>query len=250
MRILGVVALLGLLAATAAAAAAPAYNAVTRYATEAEFMRAIQPYQDGLRANPRNADAAYSLGYAYWEASIQYRLGWVPYGADYLDRSIAALERAVSIDDKYLAAWLLLVSAYHTRATGSQQNSAQMPKMQGAEPGEIPPPVPVELTMSDEDRSQAAAVKAVALGMDFGANNRGVPGTRGRGAISPQYLPFPDRAVRFNPADYFAVGDRDTKVVYRWPCDSLPPIQHGMLFLTKWEAFDRGYKPSAVVCRP
>ncbi|OLD40214.1 MAG: hypothetical protein AUI83_22430 [Armatimonadetes bacterium 13_1_40CM_3_65_7] len=250
MRILGVVALLGLLTATAAGAAAPAYNAATRYVTEADFMRAIQPYQDALRGNPRNADAAYALGYAYWEGSIQYRLGWVPYGADYLDKSIAALEKAVSIDDKYLAAWLLLISAYHTRAQSPKENSAQVPKMQGAEPGEIPSPAPVENTMSDEDRSQAAAEKAVALGMDIGADLRGVPPLRRRGAISPQYVPLPDRAVRFNAADYFAVGDRDTKVVYRWPCAALPPIQHGMLFLTKWEAFDRGYKPSPVVCKP
>lgn len=224
---LGVVALLGVLAGVAGAATVAPYDSMRRYATEAEFLRSIQPYQVELAANPRNADAAYWLGYAYWEASIFYRNGWIPYGADYLDKSIAALERAVSIDDRYLAAWLVLISAYHTRARGATLTSLGI----------------------DDDKSQAAAIKAVALGLDFGADNRATPQRRGRGAMSPQYVPLPDRAVKFNPANYFAVGDRDTKLVYRWPCASLPPIQHGMFFLTKWEAFERGYTP-AKVCPP
>jgi tetratricopeptide (TPR) repeat protein len=214
---LGVVALVGLLVGTASAAALPSYDTTKRYATEAEFVRSIQRYQVEAALNPRNADATYWLGFAYWETSILYRNGWIDYGADYLDKSIAALERTVSIDDKYLAAWLLLISAYHTRG--------------------------------DEEKSDAAAIKAVALGLEVDANARAVPANRGHGAINPQYVPLPDRRVKFNPADFFAIGDRDTMLVYRYPCATLPPIKRAAFFLTKWEAFDRGYKPGKV-CRP
>lgn len=210
------VAAFGLLAGTAAAAL-PSYDP-TRMPGEAEFLRTIQPYESALAANPKDADAAYELGRAYWEASVLYRNGTISYGADYLDKSIAALERATRIDDRYLAAWLVLVSAYHSRG--------------------------------DEGKAQAAAEKAIALAFDLGVMGRAVPRAGARNQkIAVQYVPLPDRAVRFNPADYFVIGDRDTKLVYKWPCASLPPIAHGQLFLTKWEAFDRGYKPGTV-CTP
>jgi len=208
---------LGLLAAPAAAAL-PSYDMTRAHPGEAEFLRTIQPYQAALAANPKDADAAYGLGEAYWEASVLYRNGMISYGADYLDKSIAALERATSIDDKYLAAWLVLISAYHTQG--------------------------------DLAKADAAAQKAMALALDLSLAGRGSPRARvGNGKLAVQYVPLPDRAVRFNPADYFVIGDRDTKLVYKWPCASLPPIAHGQLFLTKWEAFDRGYKPGTV-CTP
>ncbi len=212
-----VVALLGLLAGTAAAAALPSYDSTKVYPAEAGFLRAIQVYQSALAANPRDADAAYGLGEAYWEASVLYRNGAITYGADYLDKSIAALERAVRIDDKYLAAWLVLISAYHTRG--------------------------------DEGKSQAAAEKAIALALDLSLAGRGAPRAGAHNGVVAIKYPSLDRSVKFNPANYFVVGDPDAKLVYKWPCASLPPIARPQFFLTKWEAFERGYKP-ATVCRP
>jgi tetratricopeptide (TPR) repeat protein len=256
---LGAIALVGLLVGTAAGAALPSYDTTKRYATEAEFVRSIQPYQVEAALNPRNPDATYWLGYAYWETSIYYRNGWIDYGADYLDKSIAALERTVSIDDKYLTAWLLLISAYHTRGQGPVSTSTD----RAVSPDEHNvgerdrltdthslSPIPMKTwALSDEEKSDAAAIKAVALGLEIDANARAVPANRGHGAINPQYVPLPDRRVKFNPADYFAIGDRDTMLVYRYPCATLPPIKRAAFFLTKWEAFDRGYKPGTV-CRP
>jgi len=212
-----VAALLGLLAGTAAAAAVPSYDFTKIYPTEAGFMRAIQVYQSALAANPRDADAAYSLGEAYWEASVLYREGSVPYGAGYLDKSIAALERTVSIDDKYMAAWIVLVSAYQTRGDGA--------------------------------KADAAARKVMDLALELGLAGRGVPRAGAHNGVVVYKYPSIDRSVKFNPANYFVVGDPDAKLVYKWPCASLPPIARPQFFLTKWEAFDRGYKP-ATVCRP
>ncbi len=218
---LAVIALLGLLAGTAAAAALPSYDSTKIHPTEAGFLRAIQVYQSALAANPRDADAAYGLGEAYWEASILYRNGKIPYGADYLDKSIAALERAVSIDDKYMAAWIVLVSAYHTRG----------------------------IWFTDDAKADAAARKVMDLALELGLAGRAVPRAGAHNGVVVFKYPSIDRSVRFNPANYFVVGDPDAKLVYKWPCASLPPIARPQFFLTKWEAFDRGYKP-ATVCRP
>ena len=220
---------IGLLAAVAVAGVPP-YDSTKIYPTEAAFQSSIKVYQDALAANPKDADAAYWLGDAYWDASVLSRHHVVPYGEDYLDKSIAMLERAVGNDDKYMAAWQLLVIAYFTR---------------GAAPSVMDPPA-----LSDDQKSQAAAQKVIALSDDPSAANRGVPiaGKRS-GEITVKYLPLPDRSVKYNPADLFVVGDPDTKLLYRYPCASLPAIRRPAFFLTKWEAFDRGYK-AATVCPP
>ena len=213
-----------------ALAAVPPYDSTKIYPTEAAFQASIKVYQDALAANPRDADAAYWSGVAYWDGSVLFRHGLVPYGQDYLDRSIAMLERAVSIDDKYMAAWQLLVSAYFTR---------------GAAPGVTDRPA-----ASDDEKSRAAAEKVLALSLDPSAANRGVPvAGKHSGEVAVKYLPLPDRSVRYNPADLYVIGDADTKLVYRYPCASLPAIRRPAFFLTKWEAFERGYK-AATVCPP
>jgi tetratricopeptide (TPR) repeat protein len=131
LRALLIAITLSALMAVGVVAAVPPYDAAKIRPTEAAFMASIKVYQDALAANPRDADAAYWLGDAYWEASVLYRNGSIPYGADYLNKSIASLERAVSIDDKYFSAWAVLVSAYQTR---------------GARPSLAGPPAP-----SDDD---------------------------------------------------------------------------------------------------
>src|SRR5207302_9392936 len=89
--------LVGLLAARAAAAL-PQFDLTKIPLTEAAFTRSIQVYQRAAAANPRDAEAHYWLGVAYWEASLQHRNMLIPYGDGYLDKSIAELERAVKID--------------------------------------------------------------------------------------------------------------------------------------------------------
>lgn len=227
--VLIVAGLIGLLAAGALAAVRP-YDPTKIYPTEEAFTASIKAYQDALAANLNDAEAAYWLGDAYWEASVLYRNERVPYGEDYLDKSIAMLEKAVSIDEKHLAAWQLLTIAYHTR---------------GKVPSVTDEPAP-----SDLEKSMAAAEKVIALSHDPGATNRGLPRPGARtGEVAIKYPPLPDRSVKFNPADQFVLGDPDTKLLYRFPCSSLPAIRRPAFFLTKWEAIDRGYTP-ATVCPP
>jgi tetratricopeptide (TPR) repeat protein len=223
------VGMIGLVAA-GALAAVRTYDTATIYPTEDAFMRSIRIYQDALMANPRDAEAAYWMGEAYWSASVLYRQGRIPYGTGYLDKSIDALERAVSIDDKHMAAWQRLAVAYFTR---------------GAAPAARGKPAP-----SDSEKSTAAAQKVLALSRDPAAANRGLPRAGAhRGEVAIKYLPLPDRTVRYNPADLYVIGDPDTKLLYRFSCPGLPAIRRPALFLSKWEAFDRGYRPAAV-CPP
>ena len=230
MRMIIIATLLVGLAAPGTAAAVPPYDASKIYPTEAAFMNSIRVYQTALAANPKDADAAYWLGDAYWEASIFYRDGRVPYGTDYLDRAIAALEQAVSIDDKYLAAWQVLTVAYFTR---------------GARPALTDKPAP-----SDDEKSYAAALKVLALSEDLTVAYRGVPRPGARnGEVAIKYQPVRDRSVKWGPADTFVIADPDTKLVYRFSCAPLQTIKRPAFFLTKWEAFDRGYQP-ATVCPP
>ncbi len=231
MRAVLIAATLVALVGAPALAALPSYDMMRIYPTEAAFMGSIKVYQDALAANPKDADAAYWLGQAYWTASILYRNRRIAYGADYLDNAIEMLERAVSIDDGYLAAWQLLAVAYFTR---------------GAAPGPADEPAP-----SDDEKSLAAERKIVELSRDPRAANRGIPRAGAHnGEVVLKYPPLPrDRTVKYRPADYLVVADPDTKLIYRFSCPSLPAIKRPMLFLTKWEAIDRGFRP-ATVCPP
>jgi tetratricopeptide (TPR) repeat protein len=223
---------LSALLAGGAWAAVPPYDGTKIYPNEPAFLASIKVYQDALAANPRDADAAYWLGDAYWQASVFNRDGSISYGADYLDKSIASLERAVSIDDKYFAAWQLLAIAYPTRNAPPNTTAFFSP-------------VP-----SDRDKGWAATQKVIALSRDPGAAYRGVPRAGTRNAeVAIRYPELPIRGVKFNPADLLVVGDADSKLLYQYPCSALPPIAHPMLFLSKREAFDRGYRP-ATVCPP
>ncbi len=61
VRTLAVAGLIVLLVA-GSAQALPVFDATRLFRTEAEFERAIQPYQQAIAADPRNARAHYWLG--------------------------------------------------------------------------------------------------------------------------------------------------------------------------------------------
>ncbi|HEX9247187.1 MAG TPA: tetratricopeptide repeat protein [bacterium] len=267
------------LAAARATAAVPPFDLTKIPLTEAAFTRSIQVYQKAAAANPRDAEAHYWLGVAYWEASLQHRNLLIPYGDGYLDKSLAELERAVSIDDNHFAAWQLLAAAYPTRG------SSQLFGLGGLVGG-----------LSDDQKGWRAAEKLIILAQKQGIAYGGAPQPKGGGRVAPssppaapsQTAPPPPTTAppnpttgptgttaptsptgpagqpgpapgpagstgptkkKFNPADYYVIGDQDTKLLYQYPCSSLPAIEHPAFFLIKWQAFDRGYKP-ATICPP
>lgn len=100
--------------AAAPAAAQPALQPFDHsrvYAREADFQRAIQPYQAAVAADGRNARAHFWLGYAYLHAYRQFRAGLAPYAAGYLPRALGSLRQAVQLDEKLLPAVLALHDA-------------------------------------------------------------------------------------------------------------------------------------------
>ncbi len=113
MRTLGLTAgLVLLLVAVAVAQALPVFDTSRLYLTEAEFTRAIQPYQQAITADARNARAHYWLGFAYLYAWRQIQFGIAPYAAGYLPRAVASLSEAIRLDPGMLLAYLSLQDAY------------------------------------------------------------------------------------------------------------------------------------------
>ncbi len=89
--------------------ALPVFDQSRVYRQEADFQRAIQPYQAAIAADGRNARAHYWLGFAYLFAYRQYRGGLAPYAAGYLPRTLPPLRQAVQLDGKFVPA----ISALH-----------------------------------------------------------------------------------------------------------------------------------------
>jgi tetratricopeptide (TPR) repeat protein len=113
-----------LIAATTAAAQAPGttqapplpvFDTAHLYLTEAEFNRAIQPYQRAIQADARNARAHYWLGCAYVYGYRQYTVGAAPYAAAYLDKAIPSLEEAIKLSPTMLEAYVQLHDAYQLK---------------------------------------------------------------------------------------------------------------------------------------
>ena len=114
MRTLTVALAMTLLLATVVSAQAvvPFFSTSRLYLTEAEFARAIQPYQRAIAANARNARAQYWLGYAYVYAYRQWTAGAAPYASGYLTRAVPPLQEAIKLDPMMMEAYLALHDAY------------------------------------------------------------------------------------------------------------------------------------------
>jgi len=102
-----------LVATVAAAQALPPFSVTRLYLTEAEFARAIQPYQQAIAANARNAQAQYWLGYAYVYAYRQWLARAAPYASGHLARAVPPLQEAIKLNPEMIQAYLALHDAYH-----------------------------------------------------------------------------------------------------------------------------------------
>jgi len=198
--------------ATTAGAAVPPYVDSVIHPTEAEFQQSIAVYQQAVAASNQDADAYYWLGVAYWQASSLNRNGTISYGADYLQRAIAALERAVTLNPKKIGAWLILAEAYYTAG--------------------------------DLDKSFDARDRLNVLSTDLSQYTGAMPPPAPRGGPTVVVPPAPQTLVPANPAfrasDFVYAGDPDTKKLYPLSCQ-LPPMRHLVIFLDKWDAVSRGY---------
>ncbi len=94
-----------------AQAALPVFDISHVFRQEADFQRAIQPYQAAIAADARNARAHYWLGYAYLNTYRQYKGGLAPYAASYLPRALASLRQAVQLDASFVPAIISLHDA-------------------------------------------------------------------------------------------------------------------------------------------
>lgn len=113
MRVLALSAfLVGLMTVIAAAQALPTFDATRLYGTEAEFTRAIEPYQRAIQADARNARAHYWLGVAYFEVYVQSKAGVAAYATGYLPRAITSLNEAIKLDPTLWGAYGVLIDAY------------------------------------------------------------------------------------------------------------------------------------------
>lgn len=126
------------LAGGAAAQVLPPFNAARLYLTEAEFTRAIQPYQQAIAANRQHARAHYWLGYAYAYAFRQWRLGAASYAAGYGERAVASLQEAIRLDEAFAPAYLALYDVYRLMGQFDKADELLVQMMGKTRPGWTP----------------------------------------------------------------------------------------------------------------
>jgi tetratricopeptide (TPR) repeat protein len=96
----------------AAAQAVPPFDVTRLYPTEADFTRAIAPYQRAIAASPTNARAQYWLGFAYLHAYRRWLMGAAPYASGYLPRALGPLQEAIKLSPGSPDAYLALHDVY------------------------------------------------------------------------------------------------------------------------------------------
>ncbi len=145
MRVVAGVTAIVLLSAAMAAAQAmlPVFSTARLYTTDAEFNRAIQPYQQAITANAKNARAQYWLGFAYLHAHVLWLGGGAPYASGFLPKAIDALNKAIESDPKLLEAYLSLHDAYALAGEVQKANKVTMQMFENTRPKWLAPiPVP------------------------------------------------------------------------------------------------------------
>ncbi len=123
-----------LLATVASAQVVPLFSTSRLYLTEAEFTRAIQPYQRAIAANARNARAQYWLGYAYVYAYRQWTAGAAPYASGYLSQAVPPLQEAIKLDPLMMDAYLALHDAYQLMGEVAKADEITLVMLQRTRP--------------------------------------------------------------------------------------------------------------------
>jgi tetratricopeptide (TPR) repeat protein len=126
-------------AALAAAQALPVFNTARLYTTDAEFNRAIQPYQQAITANARNARAHYWLGFAYLYAHTLWKQGGARYASGFLPKAIESLTKAIEADPKMIEPYLSLHDAYALAGDEEKANKVTMQMFENTRPKWLAP---------------------------------------------------------------------------------------------------------------
>jgi len=148
MRVVARVTAIVLLAAAVAAAQAavlPVFSTARLYTTDADFNRAIQPYQQAITANARNARAHYWLGFAYLHVYVLQIGGGAPYAARFLPKAIESLNKAIEADPKILEAYVSLHDAYALAGETEKADKVTLQMFENTRPkwlAPIPAPQP------------------------------------------------------------------------------------------------------------
>jgi tetratricopeptide (TPR) repeat protein len=118
--------------------ALPVFSTSRLYPTEADFNRAVQPYQRAIAARAQDARAHYWLGYAHVYAYRTYLLGAAPYASGYGARAIQSLTEAIRLDQTMLDAYLALHDAYQLTGQTEKANEITVLMFQRTRPKWLP----------------------------------------------------------------------------------------------------------------
>ncbi len=85
------------------------------YPSEAAFNAAVAPMRQAVQQNPRDAQARYRLGMAYFNAWRQFETGLIPYGRDYHRTAEAEFRAALAASPGHLGSLLALYGLLRLR---------------------------------------------------------------------------------------------------------------------------------------
>lgn len=85
------------------------------YPSEAAFNAAVAPLRQAVQQNPRDPEARYRLGFAYFTVWRQYEVGLVAYGRDYHRLAEAEFRAALGAAPGHLGSLLALYSLLRLR---------------------------------------------------------------------------------------------------------------------------------------
>lgn len=121
-----------------AAPGLPPFDTTRLYRTEAEFTRAIAPYQQAVQARAQDAAAQYWLGFAYLFAYRQWLVGAAPYAAGYLPRAERPLTEAIRLDPQMVRAYVALHDVYHLMGDSERADQVLRQMLERTRPGWLP----------------------------------------------------------------------------------------------------------------